>query len=196
MLTFGFSGGIGTSSRLVELAGGEVRVGALVLSNFGERELLRMDGVPVGRLIQDRFAHLPRRGPAGSIIVLVATDAPLSHRQLARLARRAALAIGRTGGYAANNSGEIVLAWSTANRVPRLSSSGRHVVHLMLDMGLDPLYEATVDVVEEAILNAICAGVETDGHSGHRAPALPLDVVADLLQRYRPPHPDDPAAAP
>jgi D-aminopeptidase len=196
MQTFDFAGGIGTSSRLVGVAGAEVRVGALVLSNFGERELLRVDGVPVGRLLHGRFAHLLRRGDAGSIIVLVATDTPLSHRQLARLARRAALAIGRTGGHAANNSGEIVLAWSTANRVPRLSSTGRHQVELILDMEVDPLFEATVDVVEEAILNAICAGVEMEGHSGHGVPALPLEDVADLLRRYRPPHPLDPAAAP
>ncbi|AUX20429.1 aminopeptidase [Sorangium cellulosum] len=210
MQTFHFAGGIGTSSRRVPVGGVDAMVGALVLSNFGDRELLRVDGVPVGRLISDRFNHVPRRGPAGSIIVLVATDAPLIHRQLARLSRRAALAIGRAGGYAANNSGEIILSWSTANRVPRLgagertapSSSrslsahplapGRHMAELVLDTELDELYEATVDVVEEAILNAIVAGVDMTGHSGHHAPALPLDAVAELLRRYRPPRPSDP----
>ncbi|WP_437678045.1 P1 family peptidase [Sorangium sp. So ce131] len=210
MQTFHFAGGIGTSSRRVPMAGLDVSVGALVLSNFGDRDLLRVDGVPVGRLISDRFAHIPRRGPAGSIIVLVATDAPLIHRQLSRLARRAALAIGRTGGYAANNSGEIVLAWSTANRVPRLAADdpavprssrslsarpiapGRHMAEVVLDTELDPLFEAAVDVVEEAILNAICAGVDMTGHSAHHAPALPLDAVAEILKQYRPPHPSDP----
>ena len=192
MQTFNFAGGIGTSSRLVSVAGVETRIGALVLSNFGDRDLLRMDGVPVGRLISERFAHVPRRGAAGSIIVLVATDAPLLHRQLARLSRRAALAIGRTGGYAANNSGEIILSWSTANRVPRLDERGRHTVELLLEAELDPLFEATPDVVEEAILNAICAGVEVTGHSDHHAPALPLDVIDALFRRYRPPHPADP----
>lgn len=210
MQTFDFAGGIGTSSRRVVVGGISSTVGALVLSNFGDRDLLRVDGVPVGRLVSDRFAHLPRRGPAGSIIVLVATDVPLIHRQLSRLSRRAALAIGRTGGYAANNSGEIVLSWSTANRVPRLGrdaasaprsgrsisahplAPGRHMAELVLDTELDPLYEATVDVVEEAILNALCAGVDMTGHSGHLAPALPLDDVAEILARYRPPHPCDP----
>jgi len=192
MQTFEFAGGIGTSSRCVRVAGKDHTVGALVLSNFGNRDDLRADGAPVGRLIAERYAHLPRRGPAGSIIVLVATDVPSSHRQLSRLSRRAALAIGRTGGFAAHNSGEIILSWSTANRIPRQEAKGRHNVELILDTEADPLYEATVDVVEEAILNAICAGADMEGHSGHRAPALPVDDVADVLRRYRPPRPNDP----
>src|SRR5262249_31672401 len=130
--------------------------------------------------------QFPRRRPAGSIIVLVATDAPLFPRQLARVARRASLAIGRTGGYAANNSSEIMVAWSTANRVPRAAKRGRHKVELVLDCELDPLYEATVDVVEEAILNAIFCGVETRGHGSHVAPALPIGTTRDALRRYRP----------
>jgi D-aminopeptidase len=208
MQTFHFAGGIGTSSRQLRVAGSDCGVGALVLSNFGDRELLRVDGVPIGRLISDRFAHFPQRAAAGSIIVLVATDVPMTHRQLSRLSRRAALAIGRTGGYAAHNSGEIVVSWSTANRVPRRGSveeatsrslsphplgPGRHSVELVLDTELDPLNEATVDVVEEAIVNAVFAGVEMTGHSGHIAPALPTELVAELLTRYRPPRPDDPA---
>src|SRR5690606_30259685 len=143
-------------------------------------------------LIADRYAHIPRRGPAGSIIALVATDAPLTHRQLTRLSRRAALALGRTGGYASNNSGEIILSWSTANRIPRLGARRRYRAELVLDAEIDPLFEATLDAVEEAILNAICAGIDMPGHSGHRAPALPLDLVAELLARFRPPHPADP----
>ncbi|MCC6558651.1 MAG: P1 family peptidase [Polyangiaceae bacterium] len=192
MMTFSFAGGIGTSSRIARVGGEDTRVGALVLSNFGERDLLRIDGAPIGRLIADRYAHVPRRGPAGSIIALVATDAPLTHRQLTRLSRRAALALGRTGGYASNNSGEIILSWSTANRIPRLGARGRYRAELVLDAEIDPLFEATLDAVEEAILNAICAGIDMTGHSGHRAPALPLDLVAELLARFRPPHPADP----
>lgn len=191
MQTFHFAGGIGTSSRLVDVGGQRATVGALVLSNFGERDLLRMDGVPIGRLIADSFAHVPRRAPAGSIIVLLATDVPMTHRQLSRLSRRAALAIGRTGGYAAHNSGEIILAWSTANRIPRVSMRGRHTIEMVIDVEADPLYEATVDVVEEAILNALCAGVDMVGHSGHRAPALPIAEVAELLRRHRVPGPMD-----
>jgi D-aminopeptidase len=195
MQTFDFAGGIGTSSRRVRAAGQDHTIGALVLSNFGDRDLLRVDGAPIGRLIAERYAHLPRRGPAGSIIVLVATDVPMTHRQLTRLSKRAALAIGRAGGYAANNSGEILLSWSTANRIPRQVDGGRHRVEFILDTEIDPVYEATVDVVEEAILNAICAGVDMEGHSGHRAPALPVEAVAELVQRYRPPRPNDPPAS-
>jgi D-aminopeptidase len=187
MQTFDFAGGIGTSSRVLEIAGERSLVGALVLSNFGCRESLRVDGVPVGRLLAPSFAHLGRRPTAGSIVVLVATDLPLVAAQLARLARRAALGIGRAGGYAANNSGEFIFAWSTSNRVPRQRMLHVHTVEIVLDTELDPLFEATVDVVEEAIVNAICAGVEMRGHSGHVAPALPIDAMGALLERYRPP---------
>ena len=178
--------GVGTSSRRVEIAGSPVTVGALVLSNFGGREHLRVDGVPVGRLVAGRFAHVPRRPAAGSIVVLVATDAPLLSRQLERLCRRSALAIGRLGGFAANNSGEVVLAWSTSNRVPRARMLHVHTVEIVLDLELDPLFEATIDAVEEAVLNALCAGVPTRGPGDHEAPALPLDLTRSLCARYRP----------
>lgn len=186
METFGFAGGIGTASRRLEVAGARTVVGALVLSNFGERGHLRVDGVPVGRLVADRFAHIAARKPAGSIVVLVATDAPLIPGQLSRLARRAALAIGRTGGFAANNSGEFVIAWSTSNRVPRERLRRHHKVEIVLDNEIDPLYEATVDTVEEAIINAVFAGVDMRGQGDHVVPALPIDDVRALLERYRP----------
>lgn len=185
MQTFDFAGGIGTSSRRVPIAGTEAMVGALVLSNFGERENLRMDGVPVGRQLADRYAHLERRPPAGSIIVLIATDVPLLARQLSRLCRRGSLALGRLGGYAANNSGEMILSWSTRNRIPRERTSASHTVEIALDAELDPLYEATVDVVEEAVLNAICAGVPMKGQSDHVVPALPLDEARRILKKLR-----------
>jgi D-aminopeptidase len=186
MQSFDFAGGIGTSSRRLEMAGRVVTVGALVLSNFGGREQLRFDGVPVGRLLSERYAHLVRRPPAGSIIVLLATDAPLLARQLGRLCRRGALALGRVGGHADNNSGEIILAWSTANRVPRDRTRRVLSVEIVLDNEIDPLYEATVDVVEEAILNALCAGVPVRGQDDHTVPALPLAETRRLLERYRP----------
>jgi D-aminopeptidase len=186
MQTFQFAGGIGTSSRRLEIAGSPVTVGALVLSNFGDREHLRVDGVPVGRLIAERFAHVKRRPAAGSIVVLLATDAPLLSWQLARLCRRGALAIGRLGGFAANNSGEVILAWSTSNRVPRARVLPVHTVEIVLDGELDPLFEATVDAVEEAVLNALCAGVPMRGWGDHEAPALPLELTRRLCARYRP----------
>jgi D-aminopeptidase len=185
MQTFGFAGGIGTSSRRVDIAGTPTMVGALVLSNFGDRDSLRVDGVPVGRLLAEQFAHVKRRPAAGSIIVLIATDGPLLGRQLQRLCRRGALALGRLGGYAAHNSGEFIFAWSTSNRVPRERLLHVHTVEIALDAELDALYEATIDVVEEAVLNAICAGVPMTGHDGHTAPALPLEDVRKLWKKAR-----------
>lgn len=186
MQSFDFSGGIGTSSRIVRIAGIDCVLGSLVLSNFGNLEHLRVDGVPIGELLAPMYANLPRRGPAGSIIALLATDVPLTHRQLGRVCRRAALAIGRCGGFGAHNSGEFILGWSTFNRVPRHRPHGRYRAELVLDAALDPLLEATVDVVGEAILNAICAGVPVIGHSGHASPALPVDEVMKLLRKHHP----------
>jgi len=187
MSTFDFAGGIGTSSRLVPVGPKLSTLGALVLSNFGKRQNLRVDGVPVGRLLDDRFARFAQRPAAGSIIVLLATDAPLLPRQLNRLCRRGALALGRLGGYAADNSGEFIFGWSTSNRVPRNRVSAVHSVNIVLDSELDALYEATVDVIEEAVLNALVAGVSRPGHSDHVVPALPLVEAKELLDRYRPP---------
>jgi len=186
MQSFDFSGGIGTASRIVRIAGIDCVLGALVLSNFGALENLRVDGMPVGALLAPHYVSLPRRGPAGSIIVLLSTDVPLVHRQLGRLSRRAALAIGRCGGYVAHNSGEFIVAWSTANRVPRRRPHGRYRAELVLDTALDPLHEATVDVVEEAILNAICAGLPAIGHSGHVSPAFPVEEARKILHKYHP----------
>ena len=182
MSTFDFAGGIGTSSRRLQVGNNPTTVGALVLSNFGSRQSLRMNGVPVGSQLAARFAHIEQRPPAGSIIVLLATDAPLLARQLNRLCRRGALALGRVGGYAANNSGEFIFAWSTANRVPRERMLHVHTVEIVLDSELDALYEATVDAVEEAVLNAICAGVPMRGQNDHVGPALPLAETKRILR--------------
>jgi len=186
MSTFDFAGGIGTSSRELSVGGAPARVGVLVLSNFGTRNNLRVDGVPVGRLLADRFAHVAQRPAAGSIIVLLATDAPLLARQLNRLCRRGALALGRLGGFAANNSGEFIFGWSTSNRVPRERVLHVHTVEIALDSELDDLYEATLDAVEEAVLNALCAGVPMLGQNDHAVPALPLAEMRRLVERHRP----------
>lgn len=185
MQTFDFGGGIGTSSRRLDVAGMRATIGALVLSNFGARQHLRIDGFPIGRLLEDRFSGALRRPPAGSVVVLLATDLPLIPGQLARVACRGALALGRVGGFAANNSGEMVLAWSTANRVPRDRRFRVQKVEMALDHELDALYEATIDAVEEAVLNAICAGTEVRGQSGHAVPALPVEDVRAWMMRYR-----------
>lgn len=193
MMTCDFAGGIGTSSRVLPRADGGYTVGVLVMSNFGRMVDLRMDGIPVGRLLHPLFEKGPRRRRAyGSIIAVVATDAPLSSHQLNRLSRRVALGIGRTGSYAAHHSGEIVLAFSTANSVPRSSRSRTYRLRLLLDEYIDPLYVAAVEATEEAILNALCMGRDMDGVNGRVAPALPLERVREILATYRVPGPARP----
>jgi D-aminopeptidase len=164
MICFDWKGGIGTSSRV---AGG-LTVGVLVLANFGERHQLRMDGVPVGRLLRDEPAG-PRE-PAGSCIAVVATDAPLGSADLARLARRAGLGLGRTGSVAHHGSGEIFVAFSTARSPSRVD--------------LNPLFEAAVDATEEAVLNALWNAERTTGREGRVVEVLPHDEVIELLSRH------------
>jgi len=166
MSCFGWKGGIGTSSRRTGEAGWTV--GVLVLANFGSARQLRVDGVPVGRLLGDAGDGPPE--PAGSCIAVVATDAPLAPAQLERLARRAGLGLARTGSVAHHGSGEIFLAFST-------SSERSHP-----DESLDPLFQAAVDSTEEAVLNALWAGVDTTGREGRVVRALPRERVLELYR--------------
>jgi len=182
MMTCDFKGGIGTSSRkLPQHLGGYV-VGVLVMSNFGRMEDLRLDGVPVGRLLAPEFGQLPQRKESyGSIIVVVGTNAPLLPHQVGRLCKRAALGIGRVGSYAAHGSGEIVIGFSNANLVPRETRKMVYRMKILLDQRLDPLYQAVVEATEEAILNALFMAQTMEGHSGHVAPALPMRRVKEIL---------------
>jgi D-aminopeptidase len=185
MLTCGFKGGIGTSSRRLTMEQGGYTVGVLVMSNFGLREDLRVDGIPVGRIVAPAFAHLEsRRSSYGSIIAVVATDAPLIAHQLTRLSKRVALGIGRAGSYAAHNSGEIVVSFSTANSIPRLPRRPVYRLRVLLDARMDPLYQAAVEATEEAILNALCMATDMDGVDGHFAPALPLERLRVIYERH------------
>jgi D-aminopeptidase len=163
-------------------------LGVLVESNFGLMQNLRVDGVPVGALLAPQFGEVSkRRHSYGSIIVVVATDAPLLPQQITRVCKRAALGIGRVGSYAAHGSGELVIGFSTANRVPRAGSSMIHRVDMLLDRATGPLYEAVIEATEEAIVNALCAADSMTGRDGHFAPGLPLDQLAEMMERYRPP---------
>ena len=187
MLTCGFKSGIGTSSRRLSEEQGGHTVGVLVMSNFGLMEDLRIDGLPVGALLKPAFENRETRvRPSSSIIAIAATDAPLHTHQLSRLSKRVALGVGRAGSYAAHTSGEIVVAFSTANVIPRQTERMVYQVRLLLDRGMDPLYQAAVEATEEAIINALCAANELDGIDGRLAPALPLDEVRELLAQYRP----------
>ena len=173
MMCFEWKGGIGTASRMTEANGS--MVGVLVLANFGVRSDLRVDGVPVGRMLGGGEAEAPKR-PAGSCIAIVATDAPLSPQQLTRVARRAGLGLARTGSVAHHGSGEIFLAFSTV----RPATAPANVP----DEDLDPFFLATVDATEEAVLNALWNAERTEGREGRVVEALPHDDVLALLESH------------
>lgn len=190
LVTCDFKAGIGTSSRRVALHGDErtleYTLGILVQSNFGLMHSLCIAGVPVGEILAPDFADEAKRvRNAGSIICVVATDAPLLPSQLSRLCKRAALGIGRVGSFAAHASGEIVIGFSTANKVPRSTSGMTHRLEVLLDDACDGLYEAVVECTEEAIVNALCMAESMRGQSDHFAPALPLAALAAILGRHR-----------
>jgi D-aminopeptidase len=186
MITCDFKAGIGTSSRKLPQALGGYTVGVLVMSNFGLMHQLRIGGLPVGEVLEQRYRSTPRRQrDYGSIIAVVATDAPLITHQLSRLAKRAALGIGRVGSTARHGSGEIVLAFSTANKVPRQTGKMVYRMKILLDARLDPLYEAVIDATEEAILNSLCAARDMDGANGNVSRALPLADVKELIVSWQ-----------
>lgn len=180
MITCDLKAGIGTSSRRVDAIGEGTMLGVLVMSNFGRLEDLRVDGLPIGRLVAPRFESLQRRRSLyGSIIAVIATNAPVTHRQIDRLCKRAALGIGRCGSYAAHGSGEIVVGFSTANAFPRDDKPVLHTMATLPDTRMDPLYAAVIEATEEAIVNALCASDEMVGVDGHHVPALPLDLLEE-----------------
>ncbi len=186
MVCNGFKGGIGTSSRKLADKDGGYLVGVLVQCNYGRRQNLRIAGIPVGREIEseDPYAWLPSdAAELGSIIVVVATNAPLLPHQLKRMARRVPLGIGRTGSIASNGSGDIFIAFSTANPG---ASDVDHLVDLKMvpNGSLDPLFAATVEAPEEAIVNAMVAATDMTGINGHHVRALPHDELRAVLAKY------------
>jgi D-aminopeptidase len=193
MTCHGFKCGTGTSSRRIEIDGVSYTVGVLVQANYGVREELRVAGVPVGR-------HMPVGAPRpaadqGSIIIVVATDAPLLPTQLARVARRAALGLARNGSYSGNGSGDLFLAFSTANEAASLV--GPATLRVLGNNQLDPLFLATVQAVEESVLNALIAAEPMSGVNGARALAIDHRELQRLLGQYgRLERPREPAAAP
>jgi D-aminopeptidase len=187
MICYEFKGGIGTASRVLPDTDGGYTLGVLVQSNFGRRHQLLVAGVPVGRELRDDLVYT-RAGASdtaehGSIIIVVATDAPLLPNQLKRLARRAALGLARTGSVAGNGSGDLFVAFSTAN--PRAGDAKGTVALTMLPNDrMGALFEATVGATEEAILNALVAARTMTGIDGHRVAALPHDRVREILRRH------------
>lgn len=208
MICHGFKGGIGTASRKLPPEDGGYTVGVLVQCNYGRRPQLRIAGVPVGREIPDLLpcfdtsgpipprsgrARCADRGPSGqgpeqgSIIIVVATDAPLLPHQLKRVAKRAALGIGRMGGIGGNSSGDIFIAFSTANTVPQSSTSPMLTATFISPESsgtLNPLFQATVEATEEAVVNALMKAETMTGINGNRVHAIPYDRLKAVMAKY------------
>ena len=180
MVCHGFKGGIGTASR----AASGFTVGVLVQANHGRRSRLQVDGVPVGRELGGDRVPLPPRPDAGggSIIVVVATDAPLLPHQCDRIAQRAALGVARTGGAGENSSGDLVVAFATGNR--GLAEGERIGVEMLSNDRIDPLFYATIDATEEAIVNALLAAETMTGRNGVTVHALEGEQLVDVMRRY------------
>ena len=184
MLAHGFKGGTGTSSRVLAAADGGYTVGVLVQANYGRRDLLRIAGVPVGKEITDL---LPERGKrddgGGSIIVVVATDAPLLPHQLKRVVRRVSLGVGAMGGRGENTSGDIFIAFSTANPEAGKTEGTAHLTMLPNER-INPLFRATEEATEEAIVNALVAARTMRGIDGNTVHALPHERLREVLRKY------------
>lgn len=185
MICHDFKGGIGTSSRLVTVSDRSYTVGVLVQSNYGGRKLLRVNGVPVGLEIDERKVPLPRRimPQAGSIIIIIATDAPLLPVQCKRLARRATLGLARVGGNGHNGSGDLFLAFATGNTLP-VGQNTPYTVNMLPHNLMNLLFDAVADATEEAILNALTAAETMQGYQGNTAFALPLDELQHVMAKY------------
>jgi D-aminopeptidase len=184
MVSYGFKGGIGTSSRRLPETEGGYTIGVLVNANHGRRPELVVSGVPVGR----RYDTVPPVAQAlssgqseGSIIIIIATDAPLDGRQLTRLAKRAALGLARTGSTARHGSGDFMLAFSTANVIPHYPKEATFQQTHLADTHLNPLITATVEATEEAILNALTMATTMVGRDGHRVEAISLTKLRAIL---------------
>ena len=188
MVCYGFKGGIGTSSRVVKVGGASYTVGVLVQSNFGRRPQLMIAGVPVGKEIPQpatraALADDPSRGDLGSIIIVVGTDAPLLPHHLKRLARRATLGMARTGGLSGNGSGDIFLAFSTANP-DAFKASGLASLQMLSNEEISPIFDATAWATEEAIVNALVAADTMTGIDNRRVERLPHDQLRATLKKY------------
>ena len=197
MIAYQFKGGIGTASRRLSREDGGYTIGVLVNANHGRRHELTIAGVPVGRLWQEKksasrlehenMAHLSKReqlGDQGSIIIVIATDAPVDSRQLQRMARRAALGLARTGATSHHGSGDFILAFSTGNEIPHYPDSPTFLMTHLADTHLNPILAATVEATEEAIINALVAATTVVGRDGRRAEAISHERLLRILQRH------------
>ena len=182
---FGFKGGIGTASRKLPASLGGYTVGVLVQTNFGG--VLTIDGVPVGEELKKYYLSDKLNNPVdGSCMIVVATDAPLDSRNLARLAKRAFMGLAKTGGIASNGSGDYVIAFSTDSllRIPHQSKGDKHTSTLLRNENLSPIFMAAIEATEEAIINSLLAAYDTKGKTGRKVDALPLHALLPILKKY------------
>jgi D-aminopeptidase len=172
---------------MVESKAGTYTVGVLVQSNYGDRYTLRVDGVPVGREIGPEQTPLPwEESPyGGSIIIIIATDAPLLPMQCNRLSQRATVGLARAGGIGHNGSGDIFLTFATGNHI-YAEEVGRRTIEMIPNEYLNPFFEAVAEAVEESILNALTMAETMTGYQGHTAHELPLDELQRVMRQYRP----------
>lgn len=181
-----FKGGIGTASRVVP-GPQKFTVGAIVQTNYNDpRELLRIDGVPVGEKIMDLRPEPEEASYFNSIVIIIATDAPLLDYQLDRLARRGALGLAKTGSCSHNSSGDFILAFSTANRIPKADfwNGKTYSLRCVEDYDIDPLFQAASEATEEAIINALFMATDMTGIDGHKLYALPIDRTLRIMEQY------------
>ena len=181
MRCYEFKAGIGTASRILPEEQGGYTVGVLVNANGGRRAQFRIDGVPVGQEIAELK---PERHRDGSFTIVVATDAPLVHRQLLQLTKRAAFGIVRTGTPSTYSSGDFVIAFSTANTIPRKTKNGTFPVRMLSNDRMDLLYQAVIEATEEAIINAMTTAVTTVGKNSNTIHAIPLARLQEIMQKY------------
>ncbi len=182
---FGFKGGIGTSSRKLPAGLGGYTIGVLVQTNFGG--VLQIDGVPVGHeLGKFSFSNELLNNVDGSCMIIVATDAPLDYRNLLRLAKRAIIGMGKTGGIESNGSGDYVIAFSTdtASRIPYAAKQRIMQIPVLQNDDMSPLFMATIEATEEAIINSLFAAKTTTGRNGNKAESLPLEKVIPIMEKY------------
>jgi L-aminopeptidase/D-esterase-like protein len=193
MVCFGFKGGIGTASRVVTVAKQSYTVGVLVQCNTGDRKVLRIAGAPVGAALATRYlpcapkscAHAVPPPDTGSIIIVVATDAPLIPLQLTRVAKRAAMGLARLGSYSGSDSGDLIVAFSNAaSNANHPDQTAPVPVAQLANHGIDPLFQGTVEATEEAIVNALVAARDMTGLGGERVFALPHDELRKILKKY------------
>ena len=202
MISYQFKGGIGTSSRVLPEEQGGYTVGVLVNANHGRRPEFRVQGIPVGKVWEDHryrkagtlpsstpwiaYSHREKLGDQGSIIIIIATDAPLDSRQLTRVAKRAALGLARTGASSHHGSGDFMLAFSTGNVIPHYPKDQTYSMMHLADTHMNPIIAATVEATEEAILNAIIGATTVIGRDDRKVEAIDINRLSKILVAYDP----------